>query len=141
MLPILFGVLQSSASKPNVWILVNKATTTLTVYADDKPLRTYPVCTGFADSTPVGRFRIVEKTFVDNSGRSPFGTRWMGLNKIGHHGRRIGIHGTNAPETIGKHRSDGCVRMRNADVDALFEEVGIGTVVKLEDVPPGQKSK
>ena len=43
--------------------------------------------------------------------------------------RTIYIHGTNEEGLIGQPASHGCVRMRNADVIALFEEVGVGTEV------------
>ncbi|RFC62642.1 L,D-transpeptidase [Fulvimarina endophytica] len=39
------------------------------------------------------------------------------------------IHGTNQPWTIGQAVSSGCIRMRNEDVEALYENVGVGTKV------------
>jgi lipoprotein-anchoring transpeptidase ErfK/SrfK len=39
------------------------------------------------------------------------------------------IHGTNAPWTIGKAVSSGCIRMRNEDVIELYDRVDIGTKV------------
>jgi lipoprotein-anchoring transpeptidase ErfK/SrfK len=39
------------------------------------------------------------------------------------------IHGTNAPWSIGKAVSSGCIRMRNEDVIELYERVGTGTKV------------
>lgn len=39
------------------------------------------------------------------------------------------IHGTNAPWTIGKAVSSGCIRMRNQDVEELYELVPVGTKV------------
>ncbi|MDY8107739.1 L,D-transpeptidase [Fulvimarina sp. 2208YS6-2-32] len=39
------------------------------------------------------------------------------------------IHGTNQPWTIGQAVSSGCIRMRNQDVEALYEQVGVGTKV------------
>jgi lipoprotein-anchoring transpeptidase ErfK/SrfK len=39
------------------------------------------------------------------------------------------IHGTNAPETIGKAMSSGCIRMLNQDVAELFERTPLGTRV------------
>jgi lipoprotein-anchoring transpeptidase ErfK/SrfK len=41
------------------------------------------------------------------------------------------IHGTNAPETIGKAMSSGCVRMLNQDVAELFDNVIVGTPVTV----------
>jgi lipoprotein-anchoring transpeptidase ErfK/SrfK len=48
------------------------------------------------------------------------------LSKIGY-----GIHGTNVPGSIGKAASHGCIRMRNHDVEELFELVGVGVTVEL----------
>lgn len=39
------------------------------------------------------------------------------------------IHGTNAPWTIGRAVSSGCIRMRNEDVTDLYERVNVGTKV------------
>jgi hypothetical protein len=39
------------------------------------------------------------------------------------------IHGTNAPETIGKQVSSGCIRMVNDDVIDLYGRTHVGTKV------------
>ncbi|MCX5570771.1 MULTISPECIES: L,D-transpeptidase [Kaistia] len=39
------------------------------------------------------------------------------------------IHGSNEPWSIGHAVSSGCIRMRNQDVEDLYERVGIGTRV------------
>ena len=39
------------------------------------------------------------------------------------------IHGTNAPSTIGKFVSNGCIRLTNEDVQDLASRVAIGTRV------------
>lgn len=57
---------------------------------------------------------------------NPVGTRWMGLNIKGY-----GIHGTNAPRSIGKAASHGCIRMGKADIEDLFEQVQVGDTVEL----------
>lgn len=41
------------------------------------------------------------------------------------------IHGTNAPSSIGRAASSGCIRMRNSDVTDLFERVHIGAPVHV----------
>ena len=38
---------------------------------------------------------------------------------------------TNVPSSIGKAASHGCIRMRNADVEELFELVDVGVTVEL----------
>ncbi len=41
------------------------------------------------------------------------------------------IHGSNEPWTIGQNVSSGCIRMRNADVEDLYERVAVGAKVKV----------
>lgn len=41
------------------------------------------------------------------------------------------IHGTNAPSSIGRAASSGCIRMRNSDVVDLFKRVHIGAPVHV----------
>jgi L,D-transpeptidase YbiS len=47
--------------------------------------------------------------------------------------RYIYIHGTPDSEPVGEPRSHGCIRMRNADVIALFDRVDIGTLVRIDE--------
>ena len=46
--------------------------------------------------------------------------------------RFIYIHGCPDSEPVGVPRSHGCIRMRNADVVALFDRVAAGTRVLIE---------
>jgi lipoprotein-anchoring transpeptidase ErfK/SrfK len=55
---------------------------------------------------------------------NPLGARAMYLG-----GTVYRIHGTNAPETIGKHVSSGCIRLTNDDVSDLYSRVNVGTKV------------
>jgi len=55
---------------------------------------------------------------------NPLGARAMYLG-----GTEYRIHGTNAPNTIGKHVSSGCIRLTNADVEDLYARVNVGTKV------------
>jgi lipoprotein-anchoring transpeptidase ErfK/SrfK len=57
---------------------------------------------------------------------NPVGTRWIGLNIRGY-----GIHGTNAPKSIGKAASHGCIRMSKADLEELYDLVAVGDTVEL----------
>ena len=57
---------------------------------------------------------------------NPVGTRWIGLDKKGY-----GIHGTNAPHSIGKAASHGCIRMRQHDLEELFATVRGGDQVEI----------
>ncbi len=55
---------------------------------------------------------------------NPLGARAMYLG-----GTVYRIHGTNAPDTIGKHVSSGCIRLTNEDVIDLYSRVNVGTKV------------
>jgi lipoprotein-anchoring transpeptidase ErfK/SrfK len=46
-------------------------------------------------------------------------------------GKRYGIHGTNRPDSIGRYASHGCIRLRNADITALYEITPVGTQVTI----------
>lgn len=47
--------------------------------------------------------------------------------------RYIYIHGTPDSEPMGEPLSHGCIRMRNADIITLFDQVGPGTHVFIQD--------
>ena len=105
-----------------------------------KFVKWYPVGIGEESyKTPAGEYTIINKLlepkwYRPNGGVVPFGhpdnalgVRWMGI------GSSLGIHGTNAPETIGKHKSAGCIRMYNEDVMELYKLITIGSRVTIVD--------
>ncbi len=55
------------------------------------------------------------------------------------HARYIYIHGTAQEGALGRPASIGCVRMANADVIALFDEVEEGEAVLIVAEPGGQR--
>jgi L,D-transpeptidase ErfK/SrfK len=91
-----------------------------------------------ADETPspTGQFKIVNRvahptyyhagTVIPPGKGNPVGTRWVGLNQKGY-----GIHGTNAPHSIGQAASHGCIRLRNRDMEKLFGMLRVGDVVEI----------
>ena len=109
----------------------------LAVVEDNQILDMFSVAVG-APSTPspIGTFTIVNRIphptyyhpgrVVKPGPRNPLGTRWLGLSRKGY-----GIHGTDQPNSIGYAQSTGCIRLRNADVERLFERVRAGDVVEL----------
>ena len=62
------------------------------------------------------------------SGFSPVYTSYSGGEGV------IGIHGTNAPDTVGSDVSDGCIRVTNEVVTRMVEEIGLplGTRVTIQ---------
>lgn len=86
--------------------------------------------------SPSGSYHIVQRipdptwytkgNVVPPGKSNPLGTRWLGLSVKGY-----GIHGTNRPSSIGHNASHGCIRMRNRDVEQLFDMVAVGDPVEL----------
>ncbi|MNI48933.1 putative L,D-transpeptidase YkuD [compost metagenome] len=98
----------------------------LIVYAQGNRFKTYRVAVGnLSTPTPVGEFKVIYKG--SNWGPS-FGPRWLGLNVPW---GIYGIHGTNKPQSIGQHKSHGCIRMQNLDVMELFDFIPVGTKVTI----------
>lgn len=91
----------------------------------NKFLKTYEVATGKIDTpTPLGTFKIIEKARWGEG----FGSRWLELNVPW---GIYGIHGTNKPSSIGSNVSAGCIRMRNKDVEEVFDIIEYDTVVHI----------
>lgn len=99
----------------------------------------YSVATGVSqEQTPDGLHTITvkaenpyyrKKNIPGGTPENPLGTRWIGFDAKETDGRIYGIHGTNQPESIGEHRSSGCIRMHNEEVEELFDQIIIGTKV------------
>jgi lipoprotein-anchoring transpeptidase ErfK/SrfK len=110
----------------------------LALLEGERVLKVYDVAVGKpATPSPHGEFKIVSRAIdpvwkgVPPGPNNPVGTRWLGLSVKGY-----GIHGTNAPSSIGKAASHGCIRMRNRDVEELFALVGPGLSVELAEQRP-----
>jgi lipoprotein-anchoring transpeptidase ErfK/SrfK len=97
----------------------------------------YPIAVGKNSTpSPTGSFfivdRVIDPTYyhahavVPPGPHNPLGTRWMGLNEKGY-----GIHGTNAPKSIGKPASHGCIRMARPDLEEVFSHTRVGDVVLI----------
>jgi lipoprotein-anchoring transpeptidase ErfK/SrfK len=118
-------------------VLVSIVDCRLAVMENGKVLVYFPVAVGAAVSpSPTGDFEIVnrvanpayyhEGVVMAASANNPVGTRWIGLNLKGY-----GIHGTNAPRSIGRAASHGCIRLKNRDVERLFAMLRVGDVVEI----------
>jgi len=109
----------------------------LALIVGNRVVKTYAVAVGAKVSpTPAGDFKIAQRIpqptyyapgkIVPPGEGNPLGTRWLGLGQRGY-----GIHGTNEPRSMGRNVSHGCIRMRNRDIEELFEMVRAGDVVEL----------
>jgi len=118
-------------------VLVSLVDRQLAVIRDGEVIATFQVAVG-ADVTPSpsGEFRVVNRVenptyyhpgiLIPAGKDNPLGTRWLGLSEKGY-----GIHGTNAPKSIGHAASHGCIRLRNRDIEKLFTLVNVGDTVKI----------
>ncbi len=128
--------------KGDITILVDKSEFTLTLLLDGHFIKQYPVGTGKSDKTPEGKFtvdnKLINPVWYSPDGiyqfgdpKNVLGTRWIGFeDKEGLYG--YGIHGTTEPDSIGKEMSNGCIRLRNEDVEDLFDYVKAKTTVVIQ---------
>jgi lipoprotein-anchoring transpeptidase ErfK/SrfK len=131
-------------------VIVSRAAKSLSVYGADKHLLAqFPVTTGSShDPLPIGNWKIVgaaynpryyfnPKRFWDAKSddkvvtlqpgpRGPVGIVWLSIDKP-----HYGIHGTAAPQNIGRTESHGCIRLTNWDAGRLSLMVRPGTMVVL----------
>jgi lipoprotein-anchoring transpeptidase ErfK/SrfK len=128
-------------------IAVSKSRHDLLVTANGRFFKRYQVATGRYEKTPVGTFAVAERIpeppwHRDDGKVIPFGdkenilgTRWMAIKSTGTTPeiRGYGIHGTWDNASIGKSESAGCIRLKNEDVEELFEMVPLGTSVVIEE--------
>jgi LysM repeat protein len=123
-------------------LLVDKSDFTLTVLLNDRFIKQYPIGIGMFDKTPEDVFVVKDKlknpvwyspegVYEYGDPRNLLGTRWMGFEDKGDF-YGYGIHGTNDPETVGKASSNGCIRLKNEDVEELFNFVKIKTKVVIQ---------
>lgn len=123
--------------EPERRIIVSIPDRKLALVENGHVVKIYSVAAGaFDNPSPTGEFRITRRlttptyyapgVVIPPGLENPLGPRWIGLSLKGY-----GIHGTNQPNSIGHYASHGCIRMRNRDVQELFELVRVGNVVEL----------
>ena len=70
---------------------------------------------------------IGQKLILPPGPNNPVGVAWIGLDKTGY-----GIHGTPAPEQVGRSESHGCFRLANWDAAYLLKLAWVGLPVFVE---------
>ncbi len=132
---------------------VSRSRFTMDLYLQDTFVQSFVVGIGRGGKeTPAGTWRVrpdgkmITPTWTDpDSGRVyhsddedyPLGTRWIGLEGIdgpakGRDG--FALHGTDDPEEIGMASSRGCIRLRNEDIEFIYDILmsGVSQVVVAE---------
>jgi L,D-transpeptidase ErfK/SrfK len=128
-------------------IVINVPQRMLFLMQDGHVVARYPIAVGLRSwPTFLGTFTIVLKevdpvwdvppsiqeemrragktvlTHVAPGPDNPLGKFWLGLDRP-----NFGIHGTNAPGSVGKAVTHGCLRMIGADIEDLFGRIEVGT--------------
>lgn len=113
------------------------------VYQGDQVKASYPIATGKTGwDTPTGSFRVFEmlqdpawthpisRQRMEPGKNNPLGSRWIAFwsDEV----NKIGFHGTPDRNSVGQAVSHGCLRMYDEDVQALYEQIKLGTVVTVE---------
>jgi L,D-transpeptidase ErfK/SrfK len=132
-------------------IVVNLSASRLYYFKGPREVLSFPIASGKSGwETPVAATTVIDKRihptwtpppniraenpklppFIPPGPDNPLGDYAMALGVGG-----IMIHGTNAPASIGKHASHGCIRMYPEDIKALFNAVPLHTPVLLTRTP------
>lgn len=109
----------------------------LTVHAHGFFVKRFEIGIGKDGASPLGKFTVLEKVekpqYTDPNGKviagghptNPLGTHWIDI------GNSFGIHGTIEPSSIGKAESRGCIRMRNEEVEEVYNFLVKGSEVVI----------
>lgn len=110
----------------------------LTVHLQGYYVKQYKVGIGKENSSPIGKFAVLEKLvdpqYTDSqTGKvieggdpaNPLGKRWIDI------GDHYGIHGTIDPSSIGKSESRGCIRMNDEDIIEVYNFLVKGSEVVI----------
>jgi lipoprotein-anchoring transpeptidase ErfK/SrfK len=135
---------QLAAKHPAI-ITVDRSSFRLRLWKGLRLVKTYTIAVGMAGlETPAGLYHIQDKQVnpswhVPNSAwagslagqvippgpQDPIKARWMGIFN------GAGIHGTDELGSLGSAASHGCIRMAIPDVEALYDQVSVGTPVYI----------
>ncbi|SER48237.1 L,D-transpeptidase [Salipaludibacillus aurantiacus] len=121
------------------YVIVNTSVNEMAYINEGEVKQTFKIATGKnGEETPEGEYNIIVKAInpyyrkLDIKGgdkENPLGTRWMGFDAADTDGRIYGMHGTNRPESIGYNITEGCIRLKNSDVEVLYDEIPLGTKI------------
>lgn len=143
---LLVALFAGDAVWAEVSLVIDKPAFRLTVLDGADTLAQFPIAVGQNYGhkhsrgdmkTPEGTFTIrsIEDSrkwghdFKDGNGyiRGAYGPWFLRLT----FGYGIGIHGTHNPGSMGKRATEGCIRLRNDDLQMLHEMVKVGTQVQI----------
>ena len=141
---------KASDQDSNLSLKVLREDEIVEVYQDGTLVHSFPTTVGEAgNTTPSGKFTVdvvqwmpefrYDDQMLEEGKRSsdahmlppgpnsPVGIVWIGLSTDG-----IGLHGTSSPDTIGRSKSHGCIRLTNWDALTLGQKITTGTEVEVQ---------
>jgi L,D-transpeptidase ErfK/SrfK len=132
-------------------LVVNLAELTVYYFQNGVFLNRYPLAAGRRDwETPTGTYKILNKIKnptwrvpvsiqwemydrgqevieeVPPGPKNPLGAFWMATSAEG-----VGFHATTSPWSVGRYASHGCFRMLPDQIEELFNQIEVGTKVKI----------
>lgn len=138
--PATTRVSSTEATPETVRLVVSLSQRRVALYRGETREAEYPVGIGQTGwETPTGIFEVIETQKyptwehpltgeqIPPGASNPLGDRWIGFWTDGQ--VYIGFHGTADESSIGVAASHGCLRLSNAHIRELFEQVQPGTPV------------
>ena len=135
------------AKRYPVVLAVDRGNFRISLFKKLRKVKAYPIAVGQVGlETPAGLYKIQNKA-VDpawhvpdsdwagslagtvipgGAPNNPLKARWLGVYD------GVGVHGTDARGSIGSNASHGCIRMLVEDVEALYDQVPIGTPIYID---------
>lgn len=128
---------------PGVRLVADLSDRRVYLYHRQSLMASYAIAIGQEGwETPVGLFRITQMrrypvwkhplthAIYPPGPENPLGSRWIEFwanNRL-----QFGFHGTNEEELIGQAVSHGCLRLRNRDVEQLYDQISVGTPLEVQ---------
>ncbi len=123
-------------------VKIYKSEFMLEVWRGDLLVKRFQIGVGSGDSTPPGRYEVLDKVKnprfdpppsqvgimqakAGGAPDNPIGSRWIKFAPS------LGIHGTIEPDSIGRNASLGCIRMHNKEVEEVYDFLIRGSTVEI----------
>lgn len=127
-----------------VQVIVDLSDRQVYLYKGTEQIGSYAVAIGKDGwETPTGRFQVLDmqvdphwqhpitRTDIPPGPGNPLGSRWVAFLPM--EDGVIGFHGTFQTELIGQAVSHGCIRMRNADIEAMYQHLALGVPIIVRE--------
>jgi len=118
-------------------IVIDRARPRVRLYRHGALVFSAPAGVGARRSpTPAGRYYVRER-LVPASSNTVYGVLAFGLSAYSRYrtdwpgGGQVGLHGTNEPDLIPGHISNGCIRLHNRDIRRLDRLMSVGTPILI----------